>query len=45
MPIHMLYHMYAMQSANDLSFVSSTEFVWSAGKKCKVIGTGHIIDP
>jgi hypothetical protein len=43
--LHMLSHMYVVQSADDLSFLSSIEFVWCAGKKCKVVGTVHIIDP
>jgi hypothetical protein len=40
----MLQHMYVVQSADNLSFLSSIEFVWRAGKKCKVVGTSHIID-
>jgi hypothetical protein len=44
MSIHMLYHMYVVPSADDLSFLSSIEFVWFEGKKCKVVGTRHIID-
>jgi hypothetical protein len=42
--IHMLSHMYVVQSTDDLSFLSSIEFVWCEGKKCKVVRTRHIID-
>jgi hypothetical protein len=42
--IHMLQHMYVVPSADDLSFLSAIEFVWCEGKKCKVVGTRHIMD-
>jgi hypothetical protein len=34
--------MYVVQRADDLSFLSSIEFVWCTGKKCKVVGTRHV---
>jgi hypothetical protein len=37
--------MYVVPSADDLSFLSSIEFVWCEGKKCKVVGTLHNIHP
>jgi hypothetical protein len=30
--------MYVVQSADDLAFLSSIEFVWCTGKNCKVVG-------
>jgi hypothetical protein len=43
---HMIinYHMYAVPSANDPAFLSSIEYVWCVGKKCKVIGTALIME-
>jgi hypothetical protein len=34
----------SMQSANDLSFLSSIEILWYLGKNCRSVGTVHIID-
>jgi hypothetical protein len=41
----MLKHMYVVLSVDDLSFLSSIEFEWCAGKKCKVVGTLSIDPP